>query len=673
MPDASSRLPRRGARFGPFEADFRTHELRKFDRRIRLPHMPFEVLAALLETPGELVSREELQRRLWSDGTFVDFDNNLNSAVTRLRQALGDAASAPVYIETLPKLGYRFVAAVEFEEPEDPLLTRAAAPASAAGPATEAVHTPAMAPARASPPAPAALETAEPAALVTWPPRPARHGWLGRVVAAGFAIIALGLASAWIWPALAPAPPEPSRSRVMLAVLPFQNLSGVEEQDYLSHGFTEELITELARLDPARLGVVARTTSFKFQGAQKSVAEIARELGVQYVLEGSVRSDGTRLRIAVQLIEAAGQSHVWATSYERDPRDLFVVEQEVARAVAASVKLAVVPVAAEHPRVSETAVAPAAREALLQARFHLSKASNDGVERAIEAFTRAIEIQPDYALAHAGVSRAYIFATRTEPRVALARARTSAERALQIDPALPEGHLAAALARLYADRDLPGAIRAFELALVRDAGNADVHFYYSQALAASGRFEEALAAARRALALDPFSPLVHHYIGRILIFAGRPADAAAHLRQTLDLDPLYQWANLFLAVALEESGDTTGAVAARQRYWSLSGVPPERIARLGAAFETGGYDAVRREWIAWVEDRVRAQGFVTSTELALLHAALGDKDASIRWLTQAWEQQTRDLIYVRVYPEFKILQGDPRFEKLEKQIFGASD
>jgi len=651
MPDAPGRLRRRIARFGPFEADFRTHELRKHGRRIRLPHMPFQVLAALLEEPGEMVDRDGLRHRLWPDGTFVDFDNNLNSAVTRLRQALGDSAATPVYIETLPKLGYRFLAQVEFEETQDPAT--APTPGPPVAPSALSVPTPSSDPPRLA---------AGPRGARAAGPRP-----LVRVAAAASAVVTMGLAAIWLWPAAAPAVQPSGDARVMLAVRPFQNLSGVAEQDYLSHGFTEELITELARLDPTRLGVVARTTSFKFESSRRSIADIARELGVQYLLEGSVRSDGARLRIAVQLIETAGQSHVWANTFDRDRSDLFAVEGEVAHAVAAAVKLAVVPDGSTSTSASFP-VSADAREALLQARFHLSKATADGVERAITAFTRAIDLEPDYALAHAGLARALVFGTRTEPRIALGRARVAAQRAVQIDPALPEGHLAAALVRLYADRDLRGAIQAFEGALVRDAGNADVHFYYAQALAASGRFDDALVAARRALTLDPFSPLVHHYIGRILIFARKPAEAAAHLRQTLDLDPLYQWGILFLAVALEESGDTAGAVAARQRYWAVAGVAPERIARLGEVFQNGGYDAVRREWIAWTEGIVKERGFVTSTELALLHAALGEKDASLRWLTRAWEQQTRDLIYVRVYPEFSILKGDPRFEALLSQI-----
>jgi tetratricopeptide (TPR) repeat protein len=228
------------------------------------------------------------------------------------------------------------------------------------------------------------------------------------------------------------------------------------------------------------------------------------------------------------------------------------------------------------------------------------------------------------------------------------------------------------MVRLYRDRDLPGAEREFERALALDGGNADAHFYYSHLLVASGRFDEALAAVGRAEALDPHSPLVVHYRGRILIFARRAREALAPLHKALDLEPNYGWALMFLAVAHEQLEQWPEALAARQKYWAVMGVAPARITQLGESFASGGYDAVRREWIAWIEGFARTRGFVTSTELALLHASLGDQDRALHWLRLAQQNDVRDLIYTRVYSEFDRFRTDPRYREIEAAIFSPA-
>ena len=228
------------------------------------------------------------------------------------------------------------------------------------------------------------------------------------------------------------------------------------------------------------------------------------------------------------------------------------------------------------------------------------------------------------------------------------------------------------MVRLYHDRDLPGAEREFQRAVALDAGNADAHFYYSHLLTASGRFDEALAAVGRAEALDPQSLLVVHYRGRILLFARRPGEALVALRKALDLDPNYGWALMFIAIAHEQLGQWQEALAARQRYWAVMGVPPARVTHLGELFASGGYDAVRREWIAWIEGFEKTRGFVTSTELALLHATLGEQDRALHWLRQAQQHHVRDLIYTRIYPEFDRLRADPRYREIEAAIFSPS-
>jgi tetratricopeptide (TPR) repeat protein len=238
-----------------------------------------------------------------------------------------------------------------------------------------------------------------------------------------------------------------------------------------------------------------------------------------------------------------------------------------------------------------------------------------------------------------------------------------------LDPKLPEAELAWAMAVLYGDRDLEAARGAFVSALALDRGNAEAHYYYAQYLTAAGRFDEALQASREAQALDPFSPLIHHYVGRILHFAGKDPEAVEHLARTLELEPNYPWALLFTANAYEDLGTYAEATRFRQRYWSAMGVPPDRVNRLGQSFAAGGYPAVRREWIDWIEGFARSSGFVTSTELAMLYGWLGEKDQAFKWLEKAVDAQTRDLIYLRVTPELAPLRSDPRFDAIAARVF----
>ncbi len=617
-------------RFASFEANLRTRELKKHGRKLRLPHLPFEVLAAVLERPGELVTREELRQRLWPDGTFVDFDNNLNAAVTRVRQILGDSADSPQFIETLPRLGYRFIGNIE-STPSEPVESTPVSPITS----------------------PSAASSAD--RERRWP--------FGLWAAVAVAIVAAtGGLVAWRMATARAADAD----RIMLAVLPFDNMSGDPEHEYLSDGVTEELITELARLAPDRLGIIARTTTFRYQGAKKDVAAIADELGVHFVLEGSVRRDGDRVRVTAQLIEPRGQSHVWAQSYDRNLRDLLDVEREVATAVAASVHLAVDPNAA-GPRRQTTS--EEARNAYLRARYYASKGTVYAIEQAIQQYRSAVELDPEYALAHAALARPLVFSTGNAPGAALRDAASAAERAIRIDPSLPEGQLAQAMVLLYRDRDLERARAAFERAIALDPGNAEAHFYQSHALTASGRFDEALVAARRAQHLDPFSALIHHYIGRILLFAGRPNEAIEQLTKTLELEPNYSWALLFMVVAREQLGHEQEALALRQRYWAVMNVAPDRIAHLGETVRTSGYKAVRRVWIHWLEGFATEKGFVTSTELAMLHVAQNEPDAAFRWLEKAVDDQTRDLIYLRVYPEFAGIRGDSRYTEIVRRVF----
>jgi TolB-like protein/DNA-binding winged helix-turn-helix (wHTH) protein/cytochrome c-type biogenesis protein CcmH/NrfG len=592
-------------------------------------------LAALVRGGGRLVDKDTLMREVWGD--LAVEENNLTQQISRLRRLLGTHPDGQPLIETVPRRGYRLTAPVD-------LLSPAPAPIAVAGPDAATV-----------PPTPGEPPASRDLGRARHPTGRAALRW----AAAGCLVLAIGTWG-WWWARAAKGP-----DRRTLVVLPFQNLTGDPANDYLTEGITDEVTTQLARTAPSALRVIARTSAARFRGSTEGVRVIARNVGADLVLEGSVRRDGGVLRVSARLSDAASETQLWAQSYDQPVEGLLALERTLAQSVATTVRVTVVDPAGAGARD----VPRAALEAYRQARYFHTLASVPSIERAIEAYERAIEVDPTFAMAYAGLSRAYVFSTRTLPRTALDRARMLAGEARRLDPELPEAQLAWAMARFYADRDLAGADEEFRLAIAMDAGAADPYFYRAQLLTAAGRFDEALAAARHALALDPFSPLIHHYVGRIHVFARRPQDAIAHLQSTLDLDPNYAWARLFLTVAHEQAGEYDKALDQRQRYWALMGVSPERVAGLRTVYASGGYDAVRRAWIEWIAGFERQRGFVTSTELGLLHAARGETDSAFAALDRAAETGVRDLVYLRVYPELEPLRGDQRFDRLLAKVF----
>lgn len=625
---------RRLARFGPFALDLHTKELRRQGVRLRLHGMPVEVLAALVERPGDLVTRRELRERLWTEDTFLDYENSLNNAVARLREALGDAADRPTYIETLPKRGYRFIASVD-------LTPNANAPtAPTPGPDAAAAPVPG---ADVVPPSPASSSPARPFA----PRRVA--------IAIGTVAVATACALA-VLPAVRGT--HATTSRVMLAVVPFDNLSGSADQDYLSDGFTEEIITQLARANTDRLGVIARTTSMRFKGT-KDVAQIGRELGVDFVLEGSVRQQDGALRITAQLIRVADQTHMWAETFDRPSASLLQVERDVSAAVSRQVHLLVGPGPAAPP--APRPPHPDAYTAYLRARYHHAQATVQGLELAIQGYRDAVGLDPDYALAHAGLARAYIFGVRVRPIDALQQAHESATRALAIDPDLPEAQLAAAMTKLYYEWDWAGSEREFRRAIARDPGNADAHFYYSHLLAALGRHDEAIAAARRAQQIDPYSTLIGHYVGRHYFMARRYDEALAELTRTLELDPNYGWTHVFLFLTYEKLHRLDRALEHRQKYLTLIGRTPQEASELAARYAARGYAAVIETWIDITLGYFERIGHLTSAEIVHGYAALGRPATALDWLDRAVADRTRDLIYLAVDPGYDALRTEPRF------------
>jgi tetratricopeptide (TPR) repeat protein len=371
------------------------------------------------------------------------------------------------------------------------------------------------------------------------------------------------------------------------------------------------MITQLARQAPSSLGVIARTTAMKYKGSKQSVREIGRDLGVDYVVEGSVRRVGRQLRVTAQLIETRNQSHLWAQSYDRQFAGLLELEKELGQMIARQVTVAVAPAVTSSGTASAAAKSPAnaeAYDAYLKARYYHGQASVRSVNQAVDFYRQAIEKDPNYALAHAGLARAYIFATRIRPRDALFQASASAQKAVELNSALPEARLALAMTKLYNDRDFSGAEREFQRAVEIDPGNAEVHFYYAHFLAAMGRAEDSIAAAQRAQALDPFSPLIGHYIGRLYHFARRYDEAIHEYQKTIELDPNYAWAHFFLALSYERQGKFEDGLRERQKYWSLVGVKSDEINGLAEEYKWGFRADEMRKWTSSFEGIVLREG-----------------------------------------------------------------
>jgi TolB-like protein/DNA-binding winged helix-turn-helix (wHTH) protein/Tfp pilus assembly protein PilF len=628
-------------RFGVFLADLRAGELYKRGARLRLPGQPFQVLALLLERQGDVVTREELRQRLWPKDVFVDFDQSLNKAVNRIREALGDSADSPRFVETLPRRGYRFLAPVERVEP-----------------GSEPAH----------PDAPAPLPDQEVVATTPAPPRVearrARTAALALLAAAAALTGALYLAARAGREPVAPAP----GGKLMLAVLPFDNLSGDPEHEYFADGMTEEMIAQLGRLRPERLGVIARTSAMQYKHTHKAVDQIARELAVGYLVEGSVRRDAGRVRITVQLIQAADQTHLWADSYERDVADVLAIQTDVARRVASSLALELLPDRREALARLESQ-SSAAHDACLQGRYHWNKRTEAGLRKSLESFQQAIAIDPFYAPGYAGLADAYnVLADYAliAPKEAGPRAQAAASKALALDPTLAEAHAALAYSRWNFEWDWTGAEREFQRALALDPGYAVAHQWYGTYLGQLGRFDEALDQMRLARQLDPVSRIIGTNLGALHYFARRYDEAIRICRQTLELDAEFPVALWLLGRAHEARGELPQALSAFERAIAASDSPTYVAARARVLALSG--DAAQARSLLETLHRLSERRYVSAFDLALVHGALGETQASLDWLERAYASRSNALADLKVDPRLDPLRSEPRFQALVRRV-----
>jgi TolB-like protein/DNA-binding winged helix-turn-helix (wHTH) protein len=657
MPEAA--LPKTVYRFGLYEVDSRTGELRKQGRSLKLRGRPFDILVLLLGHGGDVISREELRDKLWPADTFVDFDHGLNSAMNRLRDALGDSAENPRFIETLPRRGYRFIAPID--------IVPVAMPGAAVLPAAPEIAAPA--PAIAPPPAVPAEETAPTvleqraqrasAIIVSAPSR--------IVLLLAVSALAIAVVIAALYLRIGRTPP-PGSGKMTLAVLPFENLSTDADQDFFSDGFTEEMIAELGKLDPDHLGVIARTTTRLYKDANKSVGQIRQELGVDYVLEGSIRRAANRIRITAQLVQATDMTNLWAESYDRDVSDVLAIQSEVAMKIARSLTLAL-----KRPQTEPGQAASfPAYELCLRAKFFREQATEEGARKAIEYFQRAIALSPTYAPAHAGLADCYRLLGAPgwevgQPADLLGKAKAGAERALALDPQSSEAHAVLSMVKLDYDWDLQGSEREVLEAIRLNPSSVQAHQYYSSTLTTMGRPDEAIREAHRAMQLDPLSAIAGTSLAIRYWYAGRTDEAVGEFQKTLDTNPEFAVAHWGLAQCYRAKGDPRREIEELQRAVALSGNSAYMRAHLAYGYATSGdrgkAEAIRRE----LEGEGR-EHYASPYHAALIAAGLGEREEMIKALERAFVDRSGWMVFLQVEPEFESVRQAPEFVRLLARV-----
>ena len=618
--------------FDSFCLDLRSFELRKHGMHIRLPRQPTQVLTILARRAGKMVTREELQLEIWGTETFVDFERGLNNCIKQIRQALNDDAENPRYVETIPRVGYRFIATV-----------------NGSGEATAAAQGPVMA-------APSAVGEAQP-----WHQRNA----LRILAAAGFVGLLLGAGTGRISEWFSRGAASPSiRS---LAVLPLQNLSPDADQEYFSDGMTDALITDLAQI--GSLKVISRTSSMQFKQTKKTLPEVAKELNVDGVVEGTVQRSGDRVRINVQLIHGPTDKHLWARSYQGEVRDLFELESTIAKEIAGQIQARVAATGMTE-RSPIRPIEPKVLDAYLQGNYHLNRQGrgfgDEEKRKAAEYFEAAVSGDPEFALAYHDLAMAHenLLLGSSED---LARAAAAAERAAQLDP---KYSLTLLGLKWIPNLDMQGAEQGYEELVSRDPNNAWPHSALCSLLITRGRAEEGMRQCRIAQRLDPMDD-----DAALGLYFGRDYDGSiATFKRLLQQDPDVGVWHLDLIPDYAMKGMGKETIEEMEKFLSLYG-QPAAAKYVGAAYSRDGYREAVRQWIKEVEQMQERQEAYLPGYLAGVYLVLGEKDRAMYWLEQAYEHREKTsldegIFFMGAEPMYDPLRDDPRFKKLLERVNG---
>jgi TolB-like protein len=566
--------------FGAYRLEAQSRMLFRGSEHVALSPKVAELLIALVQAAGRVLTREELLQRLWPD-TVVE-EGSLTSDISLLRKALGGDPQAQGFIETLPKRGYRFVASVK----------RSASQA-----------------------------------------------------------------------------PDNKVDRAMLVVLPFENLAAGERYDYFSEGLTEEMITELARLSPEYLGVIARTSAMQFKSTTKSIAQIGSELGVSHVLEGSVRRVGERVRITAQLIRVSDESHLWAQSYERGLHDVLEVQADVARAVAREIQIKLTP--HEQRRLDPDkirSINSQAHELYLRGRHFWYRRTEEGIRKSIECFEEALQYDPRFAAAYDGISDAHTMLACRGMCPALEsfhKAKAAARQAVRLQPELGEGYASLAHVRLH-DWDWVELESDFRQAVGLDPGYAIAHYWYAEFLMARGRTREALGRVEHGWELDPLNSVINASVGMIRYLAHDYDGALVALRRGLEIDPTHYVSYLRVGLVCLQKKLPHEAIDAMRQAVLHSGGSTEALAGLAQAHAVAGDKPAMQRIVKELGES--GHRYVSPYNVARVYGAINDKQRAIEWLERAYREHNPDLIELTREPSFAGLHSDAKFRELVDRI-----
>jgi TolB-like protein/Flp pilus assembly protein TadD len=535
--------------FGKFVLDLNRCELTCSGKAIHLERIPMDLLVLLIRENGRLIGREQIIEQLWGKGLHFDTDNSINTAIRKIRQALGDDSGNPRYIETVLGRGYRFK---------------------------------------------------------------------GRTVPS-------------------PSQTETEQSRIMLAVLPFENLSGDPAQEYLSDGLSEETIMRLGQMSPRRLGVIARTSSMTYKQTDKSVAQIGQELGVDYVVEGSVRREGDRVRITAQLIRVRDQIHLWAENYDRQLPGFLDIHGEIGTAVAAQVKLKLMG-EEERQLTRNTPRDPEAYDSYLRGLYHLARYNLFDAQKAVEYFRSATERDPTYGLAHSALADALMvfpISGDASSKEIFREAKAALALALKLDPNSAEAHTSDAAAKFWFDWNFKGVEVAARRAISLNENYTLAYLFLAHVLSNTGRHDEALAIMQQALVLDPLSLILGAVYGQFLYHAGRNFEAIEQFKATLGMEPRFWVGQICAAKVYEKEGMYSQALAASEHAWEFSGGNTEALSLAGYVHAVSGERAKAEATIHQMLER-KEERYVPPYNVALVFAGLRETEAALQWLEQAF-------------------------------------
>ena len=646
-------------KFGDLELDLAAYELRRMGRRVKIERIPMDLLILLLERRGDLVTREEIVERLWGKGSFLDAESGVNTAVRKVRQALKDSTTCPVFIQTVSGKGYRFRGPiVPSQSPEaagspgfggepsiQPRIPDSAPPASFVNGRRGA----------AAEQAGVALPADQERRGASW-----RRKTITSIMAAGsLLLLAICLSGSFL-------PKSHLSAPVTLALLPFENLTGDPNQEYFADGLSEEAIAVLGKLNPNRLIVIARTSTMAYKRRTKSVSRIGQELGASYLVEGSVRREGERVRATVELIRVGDQSRIWSESYDRVGSGVIQIQDELGNAIARQIQVELFPGDANQRK--QTRILDAYDPYLLGRHF-LNQVTPPAIRKSIEYFQTAVAKDPSYALAFAGLADAYTILPITSdapPREMLPLARNAASEAIRLNSSLAEAQSAGGDVDFWLEWDWGRSAERLRRAIQLDPNNATAHTRYGQLLSNSGRHTEAVAEVTKAHRLDPLSPITNTLAGQFLLYSGRYPEAIAALDKAFAIDPGFWVAHFVMAAIYERTGKPEAAIQSFEKAYRNSGGNLQALASKGYVLARSGRYAEADQIVHGLIEAGKTR-FVPPSSIALVYAGLGNRESAFQWLEKGYETRDVHMVFLTIDPMWDDCRSDPRFQELLKR------